>query len=191
MINRYHVNNELSAISMCQGTLDIKCITYKYQSCLTHSSLLCRINRRHQIISLKTRICRSGSKGLRSDCICICSLKWLSCDLWRWFIVNCDDGLLWIVMMVYYACEIQLCLWHIIMHVMMLYCELWWFIVNWKGSVIRDRLVKKGVLIASPSVTLGKETLYRVSIQNTRRRDQFLLFWEPFLPSVLSLPSVF
>ena len=76
MINRYHVNNELSAISMCQGTLDIKCITYKYQSCLTHaiSSLLCRINRRHQIISLKTRICRSGSKGLRSDCICICGL---------------------------------------------------------------------------------------------------------------------
>ena len=37
MINRYHVNNELSAISMCQGTLDIKCITYKYQSCLTHA----------------------------------------------------------------------------------------------------------------------------------------------------------
>jgi len=52
------------------------------------------------------------------------------CELWWWFIVNCDDDLL--------------CLWHIIMPVMMVYCELWWFIVNWEGSVIRDRLVKKG-----------------------------------------------
>ena len=40
MINRYHVNNELSAISMCQGTFDIKCITYKYQSCLTHANTI-------------------------------------------------------------------------------------------------------------------------------------------------------
>ena len=97
------------------------------------------------------------------------------CELWWWFIVNYDDGLL--------------CLWNTIMSVTYnyaceLYCELWWFIVNWEGSVIRDRLVKKGVLVALPSVTLGKETLYRVSSQNTRRRNQFLLFWEPFLPSV-------
>jgi len=28
--------------------------------------------------------------------------------------------------------------------VMMVYCELWWSIVNWERSVIRDRLVKKG-----------------------------------------------
>ena len=155
---------------MCQGTLDIKCITYKYQSCLTYaiSSLLCRINRRHQIISLKTRICRSGSKGLRSDCICICGLLWLSCDLWWWFImhvmmvycevwwwfiVNCDDGLL--------------CMWYTIMPVMMLYCELWWFIMNWEGSVIWDRLVKKRGLVAYSAKrgiaecqdkTLGEET---------------------------------
>ena len=104
------------------------------------------------------------------------------CELWWWFIVNCDDGLL--------------CLWNTIMSVTYnyacdLYCELWWFTVNWEGSVIRDRLVKKGVLVPLPSVTLGKETLSRVSSQNTRRRNQFLLFWEPFLPSVLSLPSVF
>ena len=128
---------------------------------LTHaiSSLLCRINRRHQIISLKTRICRSGSKGLHSDCICICDLLWLSydlwwwfimhvmmvyCELWWWFIVNCDDGLL--------------CLWHIIMPVMMVCCELWWFIVNWEGSVIRDRLVKK-------------EGICRFAECNTRQRD--------------------
>ena len=52
------------------------------------------------------------------------------CELWWWFIVICNDGLL--------------CLWHIIMPVMMVYCELWWFIVNWEGSVIHDRLVKKG-----------------------------------------------
>jgi len=71
------------------------------QSCLTHSSLLSRINRRHQIISLKTRICRSGSNGLRSDCICIV----FYCDL----VVTCDDGLLWLVMMVY--------------------CELWWWFI--------------------------------------------------------------
>ena len=193
MINRYHVNNELSAISMCQGTLDIKCITYKYQSCITHaiSSLLCRINRRHQIISLKTRIYRSGSKGLRSDCICICGLLWLSCDLWWWFIMNCDDGLLWIVMLVYcelwwwfimpmtynYTCDDAL-LW-----IVMVYCEL-------RGVRCTGQISKKGVLVALPSVTLGKETLYRVSIQNTRRRDQFLLFWESFLLSVLSLPSI-
>ena len=97
--------------------------------------------------------------------------------LWWWFIVNCDDGLL--------------CLWHIIMPVMMVYCELWWFIMNREGPVIRDRLVKKGGLVALPSVTLGKEMRCRVSSQNTRRRGQFLLFWEPSLPSVLDLPSVF
>ena len=54
------------------------------------------------------------------------------CNLWWWFIGNYDDGLL--------------CLWHIIMPVMMVCCELWWFIVNWEGSIIRDRLVKKGGL---------------------------------------------
>ena len=116
----------------------------KEANTVSNTSLLCRINWQYQIISLKTWICRSGSKGLRSDCICICGLLWLSCDLWWWFIVNCDDGLLWIVMMVYYACDIQLCLWHIIMPMMMLYCELWWFIVNWEGSVIRDIFIKKG-----------------------------------------------
>ena len=114
-----------------------------------NTSLLCRINRRHQIISLKTQICRRGSKGLHSDCICICGLLWLSCVLWWWFIVNCklwwwfivtcDDGLLWIMMMIYYTCDI-------IMPVMMFYCELSWFFVNWEGSVICDRLVKKGGL---------------------------------------------
>ena len=56
------------------------------------------------------------------------------CELWWWF-VNYDDGLL--------------CLWNTIMSVTYnyacdLYFELWWFIVNWEGSVIRDRLVKKG-----------------------------------------------
>ena len=111
----------------------------KEPNTVSNTSLLCRINRRHQIISLKTRICHRGSKGLRSDCICICGLLWLSCDLWWWFIVNCNDGLLWIMMMVYY-------LWHIIMPVMMFYCELSWFFVNWEGSVICDRLVKKGGL---------------------------------------------
>ena len=55
---------------------------------------------------------------------------------------------------------------------------------------MRDRLVKRGVFVALPSITLGKARRYRVSSQNTRRRDQFLLFWEPFLPSVLSLLSV-
>ena len=105
----------------------------KEANTVSNTSLLCRINRRHQIISLKTRICRSGSKGLRSDCICICGLLWLSCDLWWWFIVNCDDGLL--------------CLWHTIMPVtynyacddallwiMMVYCELRGVRYTWQIS---------------------------------------------------------
>ena len=154
---------------MCQGTLEIKCITYKYQSCLTHaiSSLLCRINWRHQIISLKTRICRSGSKGLRSDCICIYGLLWLSCDLWWWFImpvmmvycelwwlfiVNCDDGLL--------------CLWHIIMPMMMVYYELWWFIMNWEEFVIRDRLVKGGIDRFAECNTRQREALPSVKTKH-------------------------
>ena len=141
-------------------------------------------NGRHQIISLKTQICRSGSKGLRSDCICICGLLWLSCNLWWWFIVNYDDGLL--------------CLWHTIMHVtynyacdddllwiVMVYCELRGVRYTWQISK------KVGVLVALPSVTLGKQRSCRVSRQNTRRRDHFLSFWEPSLPSVLDLPSVF
>ena len=138
---------------------------------LTHaiSSLLCRINWWNQIISLKTRICHSGSKGLRSDCICICGLLWLSCDLWWWFIMPvmmvycelwwwfimpvtynyaCDDGLLWIVMV---------------------YCELRGVRYTWQISK------KGGVLVALPSVTLGKERSCRVSRQNTRRRGHFLL----------------
>ena len=46
----------------------------KEANTVSNTSLLCRINRRRQITSLKTQICRRGSKGLRSDCICICGL---------------------------------------------------------------------------------------------------------------------
>ena len=86
------------------------------------------------------------------------------CDLWWWFIVNYNDGLLY----------------------------LWWcFIVNCHGFFeLRGvrymwQISKKGgVLVALPSVTLDKERSCRVSRQNTRRRGHFLLFWEPSLPSV-------
>jgi len=61
------------------------------------------------------------------------------CDLR--LIVNYDDGLLY--------------LWHIIMPVMMFYCELSWFFVNWEGSVI----VKKG-------------GLGRFAECNTRQKDE-------------------
>ena len=67
----------------------------------------------------------------------------------------------------------------------MVYCEL-------RGVRYTGQVSKKGrVLVALPSVTLGKETLYWVSSQNTRQINQFLLFWELVLPSVSSLPSVF
>ena len=58
----------------------------KEANTVSNTSLLCRINRRHQIIGLKTQICHRGSKGLRSNCICIVAY----CDL----VVTCDDGLL-------------------------------------------------------------------------------------------------
>ena len=158
----------------------------KEANTVSNTSLLCRINRRHQIISLKTRICRRGSKGLHSDCICICGLLWLSCDLWWWFIVNCDDGLLWLVMMVY--CELW---WWFIIPVTYNYaCDdvlLWIVMVFYELRGVRYmwQISKKGgVLVASPSVTLGKQRSCRVSRQNTRRRDHFLSFWEPSLPSV-------
>ena len=50
------------------------------------------------------------------------------CELWRWFIVNYDDGLLWIVMMVYYACDDAL-LW-----IVMVYCELRGVRYTWQIS---------------------------------------------------------
>ena len=59
------------------------------------------------------------------------------CDLWWWFIVNYDDGLL--------------CLWHIIMPVMMVYCELRGVRYTWQIS-------KKG-------------GLGRFAECNTRQRD--------------------
>ena len=96
----------------------------------------------------------------------------------------CDDGLLWIVMMVYY----ELWWWFImpmtynyarddaLLWIVMVYCELRGVCYTWQIS-------KKGVLVALPSVTLGKERSCRVSRQNTRRKHHFLLFWEPSLSS--------
>ena len=89
------------------------------------------------------------------------------CDLWWWFIVNYDNGLL--------------CLWHIIMPVMMFYCELWWFIVNWEGSVIRDRLVKRGGLGRFAECnTRQREELPSVKTKHSAKRPFSIILWTFF-----------
>ena len=129
------------------------------------------------IISLKTRICRRGSKGLRSDCICICGLLWLSYDLWWWFIVNCNDGLLWLVMMVYcklwwwfiipvtynYACD------DVLLWIVMFYCELRG--VHYTGQISK----KGGIGRFAECNTRQREELSSVKEKNTRWRGHFLL----------------
>ena len=98
-----------------------------------------------------------------------CVLLWLSCDLWWWFIVNCDDDLLWLVMIVYcelwwwfiipmtynYACD------DVLLWIVMVFCEL-------RGVCYTGQISKKGVLVVLPSAkrgvtecqakTLGEET---------------------------------
>ena len=142
-----------------------------------NTSLLCRINRRHQIISLKTQICRRGSKGLRSDCICICGLLWLSCDLWWWFIVNCDDGLLWlevycelwwwfIIPMTYnYACD------DVLLWIVMVYCKLRGVRYTWHiskngglGRFAECNTRQRDELPECQGKTLGEETIFYHSV---------------------------
>ena len=81
------------------------------------------------------------------------------CDLWWWFIVNYDDDLLY--------------LWHIIMPVMMFYCELSWFIMNWEESVICDRLVKRGGLGRFAECnTRQREELSSVKAKHSAKRPR-------------------
>ena len=125
---------------MCQGTLDIKCITYKYQSCLTHaiSSPLCRINRRHRM-SLMTQRGHSETRGL-SDYLWFYLHLWITCDyLWLFVVVNepTSDSEVYL-----HLCVVNISIWT----ACDAYCELCVMptMFIWVGYVIRDRTIKTG-----------------------------------------------